>query len=213
MFNNLIESSSHRARIQTARFVCSFYHGHLCLALRRRGRDQYLCLRRSAGRSKHRIRHHAESAGAARSAQRQSRMTRRQETPTALRQSRLSANSRPGSVNHPEIIPTGTSAEPNKNPSVPDGVRYAVTGVDSGPIDPGGPGHTGPGGGNGPIRPSAIGEDRHAATAATSDRKTRFANYQQRPDYRPRQVAAKANLSANGNADESTGRGKCSGVD
>jgi TonB family protein len=61
------------------------------------------------------------------------------------------------SVNHPEIIPVGTSGEPNKNPSVPDGVRYAVTGVDSGIVDPGGPGHTGTGGnGNGPTGPASL---------------------------------------------------------
>lgn len=61
------------------------------------------------------------------------------------------------SVNHPEIIPVGTSGVPNKNPSVPDGVPFAVTGVDSGPVDPVGPGRTGTGGGNGNTGlPSAV---------------------------------------------------------
>ncbi|HUS10282.1 MAG TPA: TonB family protein [Pyrinomonadaceae bacterium] len=48
-------------------------------------------------------------------------------------------------VNHPELVPEGTSAAPNKNPPVPDGVPFRV-GPDSDPMVPGGTGHNRSGG-------------------------------------------------------------------
>jgi protein TonB len=50
------------------------------------------------------------------------------------------------SVNHPEIAPGTTSATPNKNLPVPDGVPYVIGNHDSGPIEPEGTGRPGSGG-------------------------------------------------------------------
>jgi TonB family protein len=49
-------------------------------------------------------------------------------------------------VNHPELVPEGTSAIPNKNPPVPDGVPYRIGDADSDPVAIGGTGHNGSGG-------------------------------------------------------------------
>ena len=46
-------------------------------------------------------------------------------------------------VNRPDLVPEGTSAAPNKNPPVPDGVRYRIGNADSDPIAIGGTGRTG----------------------------------------------------------------------
>jgi len=54
------------------------------------------------------------------------------------------------SVNHPEIMPTTTSATPNKNLPIPDGVPYTIGDHDSGLVEPGGTGHPGSIG-NGPV--------------------------------------------------------------
>ena len=48
-------------------------------------------------------------------------------------------------INHPELVPEGTSAAPNKNPPVPDGVPFRI-GPDSDPMVPGGTGHNRSGG-------------------------------------------------------------------
>lgn len=57
-------------------------------------------------------------------------------------------------VNHPELMPPTTSATASTNPIVPDGTRYKVTGVDSGPVGPSGGDHIGTGG-NGPGGPGS----------------------------------------------------------
>ena len=44
------------------------------------------------------------------------------------------------SVNRPDVVPETTSAKPNKNLPVPDTGRYKITGSDSDPLIPGGPG-------------------------------------------------------------------------
>jgi protein TonB len=54
------------------------------------------------------------------------------------------------SVNHPEIVPETTSAQPNKNLPIPDRGTYRIGDHDSDPVEPGGTGHTG-GTGSGPV--------------------------------------------------------------
>ena len=49
-------------------------------------------------------------------------------------------------VNRPDLVPEGTSVVPNKNPPVPDGVRYRIGDTDSDPIAIGGTGRHGSGG-------------------------------------------------------------------
>jgi len=53
-------------------------------------------------------------------------------------------------VNHPELAPQTTSATPNKNLPVPDGLRYTIGDHDSGPVEPSGSGHSGTGGDGSP---------------------------------------------------------------
>ena len=48
-------------------------------------------------------------------------------------------------VNHPNLVPEGTSAAPNKNQPIPQG-RYRIGDADSNPVVPGGTGHNGSGG-------------------------------------------------------------------
>lgn len=53
-------------------------------------------------------------------------------------------------VDNPNLVPDKTSVTPNKNESIPKGVPYKVTGVDSGAIVPSGDGHSNtPGNGSG----------------------------------------------------------------
>jgi TonB family protein len=54
------------------------------------------------------------------------------------------------SVNHPELAPQTTSATPNKNLPVPDGLRYTIGDHDSGPVEPSGSGHSATGGNGSP---------------------------------------------------------------
>jgi protein TonB len=47
------------------------------------------------------------------------------------------------SVNNTRVVPETTSATPNKNLPVPEGVPYTIGAHDSGPVEPGGAGRTG----------------------------------------------------------------------
>jgi protein TonB len=47
------------------------------------------------------------------------------------------------SVNNPRVVPETTSATPNKNLPVPEGVPYTIGDHDSGPVEPSGTGRTG----------------------------------------------------------------------
>jgi TonB family protein len=114
------------------------------------------------------------------------------------------------SINHPDLVPTGISAEPNKNPSVPDGTPFAVTGVDSGTIDPGGLGRTTTGG-NGNTNNTGPGSlvkidtppppqppiEKHAARTISKGPITGLAKSLPKPAYPPLALQIKAHGAVN----------------